>query len=382
MNTHVLTTVLATVLLMLAVAEAVVVETARLTDSSDFENCTASIKLVPTLRLLPPDHSSSPSSPTLAPLTLPPMTTQSLPYPQPHATPHPTPHATTTTTTPKQLKYKTTPTPHKTLSPFLVSEKHTTLNGKPKATEYSEKPTTTKLFKIQDSFISMKDKFLFWFQDTESSSPSSYSSSVSSSSSTAPPSPKQPHVSTLPPPSLTLPLPTVPYPSVTPTPELKLSEIWEELKHFLTKQIPLVLPSEWAQPFKKSYLERIRAANHEIVDKLLQAEDDEDESTDNHQRGNDTCRLPEKRLAHLFYLRTILVLLLQALPQTVEEVEEAAWNPEITDYIFRPERRAVFDVYGCRECYALDATGVCRELFYCKDGSDLFSRTSRRRPVG
>lgn len=34
MNTHVLTTVLATVLLMLAVAEAVVVETARLTDSS------------------------------------------------------------------------------------------------------------------------------------------------------------------------------------------------------------------------------------------------------------------------------------------------------------------------------------------------------------
>lgn len=87
-----------------------------------------------------------------------------------------------------------------------------------------------------------------------------------------------------------------------------------------------------------AYLERIRAANHEIVDKLLQAEDDEDESTDNHQRGNDTCRLPEKRLAHLFYLRTILVLLLQALPQTVEEVEEAAWNPEITDYIFRPER--------------------------------------------
>lgn len=75
-----------------------------------------------------------------------------------------------------------------------------------------------------------------------------------------------------------------------------------------------------------------------MVDKLLQAEDEEDESIDNHHRGNDTCRLPEKRLARLFYLRTILVRLLQALPQTTQEVEEAAWNPEITDYIFRPER--------------------------------------------
>lgn len=74
-----------------------------------------------------------------------------------------------------------------------------------------------------------------------------------------------------------------------------------------------------------------------MVDKILQAEVDEDESTDTHL-GNNTCHLPDKRLEHLFHLRKVLVLLLLALPQTAEEVEEVAWNPEITDYIFRPER--------------------------------------------
>ena len=85
-----------------------------------------------------------------------------------------------------------------------------------------------------------------------------------------------------------------------------------------------------------AYLQRIRAANHELVDKILQTEYDDYEPSTSH--GNTTtCSLPEKRLAHLFHQQTLLLLLLQALPQSLEEVEEAMWNPEITDYIFRPE---------------------------------------------
>lgn len=161
---------------------------------------------------------------------------------------------------------------------------------------------------------------------------------------------------------------------------LSLLQAGEKLKRLLGKQIPLVISSLWAKEFQRPFLERIRAVNHEIVDKVSQAEYDEYKPTALHVNSS-TCYLPEKRISHLYSRQTLLLLLLQALPQSLEEIEEAARNPEITDYIFRPEKKAVFDVRGCRECYARDALGVCREIFFCKNGEDVFSRTSRTRRI-
>lgn len=370
-------------LLLLAVTEGVVVSLQPGTHAPDNGNCSESIKLVPVLRLVTPASTTSTASQPLASDTLalpvPTTTTHPLLYPQPHSTFAPTP-------TPAS------PTPASSKPTLWPKKQNISFNGKLKATKV---PQATEHPKMYDSHKLEKpvDKLKLdsYFAETTSFSVSSSSSSFSSSTSTPAPSARvtiplpdsPPRTSTLPPPSPTLPLPTDP-PAASATTPMSLNtlqQMGERMKQLVAKRLPLAITAGWAKDFQRPYLERIRAVNHEIVDKVLQADYETSTTSNTNTTNTDACHLLEKRLAPLFHQQTLLLLLLQALPQSLEEVEEAIWIPEITDYIFRPERRAVFDVYSCQQCYALDATGVCREVFFCKDGENMFSTTRRRQYV-
>lgn len=372
-------TVLPVLLLLqfLAVTEGVVAPQPTTHAPADIGNCSESIKLVPTLRLVTPASIAVPASQpfTAATLALPvPRTTAHTLYPQPHGTLAPT-------TTPV-LPTKPTLKPKKQHSSFNEKLKTTKT---PPATAHPKKHDNHKPDKTVDKLKSDS-----YFAETTNFSPiSSFSSSSTSTPAPAAhvtiPLPNfPPRTSTPPPPSPALPLPTIPPAASATTPMSlhTLQQLGERMRQLVAKRLPLAITAGWAKEFQRPYLERIRAVNHEIVDKVLQTDYEEYDDNSTVSNTNTTaCHLPEKRLAPLFHQQTLLLLLLQTIPQSLEEVEEAIWNPEITDYIFRPEKRAVFDVYGCRQCYALDANGVCREVFFCKEGEDAFS-TSRRRTYG
>ncbi|KAG0730593.1 Retrovirus-related Pol polyprotein from type-2 retrotransposable element R2DM [Chionoecetes opilio] len=368
-----------TLVLLLTETQAIVVGPQPLTYAPDFGNCSESIKLVPEVRLMPPE--TTPLSPTS--YTLPPPRTTPQPlYTQPHGTTPPT-----TTTQHPNRPSPLTPTPHSKTdkTTTLQSKKHTTSHGK-------QHDKHDKLDKTQNSLNTNENKSpSFWHFLDYMIFPATTSTSASSSSTSTivPPPPYvtvpqpslAPRTSTLPPPSPSLPLPSIPPPpSPTPTLMLTLQEIEERMNRLLKKQIPgLAQSSGWTTEFQKPYSQRIKAVNHELVDKILQT-DYEDIPAALHENTS-ACHLPESRLSLLLHKQTLLFLLLQALPQSLKEVEDAAHDPEITDYIFRPEKKAVFDVHTCRQCYALDANGVCREVFFCKNGQDVFSRVSRRRAI-
>ncbi|XP_045102211.1 rho family-interacting cell polarization regulator 1-like [Portunus trituberculatus] len=370
-------------LLLLAVTQGVVVGPEPPTHApvSNNVNCSESLKLLPVLRLV------TPASTTTASTASQPLTSDTLALPVPTTTthtlysqPHGTPASITTPASPTTAPSK----------PTLRPKQYTSFNGKLKATKapqtkhHPEKHDTHTLDKTVNK-LKLEPYFAEIFSSSSSSS-SSTSTPAPSAHITIPLPDSPPRTSTSPPPSPTLPLPTIPPAASATTPMSlhTLQQLGERMRQLVAKRLPLAITAGWAKEFQRPYLERIRAVNHEIVDKVLQVnyeEHDENSTTfDTNSTNTNACYLPEKRLAPLFHQQTLLLLLLKTLPQSLEEVEEATWNPEITDYIFRPEKRAVFDVYSCRQCYAFDASGVCREVFFCKNGEDMFS--SRRRNYG
>lgn len=126
--------------------------------------------------------------------------------------------------------------------------------------------------------------------------------------------------------------------------------------------LPHTLDEEMKTHLRKPYLERLRFVNHEMVDKVLQTPLEEPP----HQEGQ-LCPLTTHQL-RLSNLRRKVSLLLLSLPQSVMEIQEVIHDVELDNYFFRTEGKNILDVTECRQCYAKDALGKCRELFFCKSG--------------
>lgn len=78
-----------------------------------------------------------------------------------------------------------------------------------------------------------------------------------------------------------------------------------------------------------AYRARLQFANHEMVDKLLQQES----LTPSYLPGECPMRYYERRNN---LLKRLVGLLLLALPQSLQELEEAAWDDDLENNFFRP----------------------------------------------
>lgn len=135
----------------------------------------------------------------------------------------------------------------------------------------------------------------------------------------------------------------------------------KELHFVLASRLPLALDEDLLDLWRAPYLQRLKYVNHEMVDNILQA---------------DIKTTPKKSECPMEYheqlrfsLQRILGLLLISLPQSLKEVDEAMWDPELDVYFFRPQEKNILDVKTCRDCYTKDPRGVCREIFFCKNGA-------------
>ncbi|XP_027219619.2 mucin-3A isoform X2 [Penaeus vannamei] len=147
-----------------------------------------------------------------------------------------------------------------------------------------------------------------------------------------------------------------------------LQEMEKELSDLLREQIALLLTDDIAETLYMSYRARLQFANHEMVDKLLQQES----LTPSYLPGECPMRYYERRNN---LLKRLVGLLLLALPQSLQELEEAAWDDDLENNFFRPGEKNILDVPECRECYTKDSLGNCREIFFCKAGSSADVRT-------
>ncbi|XP_047492318.1 uncharacterized protein LOC125041415 [Penaeus chinensis] len=141
-----------------------------------------------------------------------------------------------------------------------------------------------------------------------------------------------------------------------------LQEMEKELNDLLRVQIPVLLTDDIAEALNTSYRARLRFANHEMVDRLLQQESLASSSLP----GECPMRYYERRIN---LLKRVVGLLLLALPQSLQELEEAAWDEDLENNFFRPGEKNILDVPDCRKCYMKDALGRCREIMFCKAGS-------------
>ncbi|XP_042866308.1 uncharacterized protein LOC122249473 [Penaeus japonicus] len=147
-----------------------------------------------------------------------------------------------------------------------------------------------------------------------------------------------------------------------------LQELEKELNDLLRVQIPALLTDDIAEALNMSYRARLQFANHEMVDKVLQ------------QDSFSTSRIPGECPLHYYkrrvnLLKRVMGILLLALPHSLQELEEAAWDEDLENNFFRPGEKNILDVQECRTCYMKDTLGRCREVFFCKSGSSADIRT-------
>ncbi|KAK4323570.1 hypothetical protein Pmani_005728 [Petrolisthes manimaculis] len=152
-----------------------------------------------------------------------------------------------------------------------------------------------------------------------------------------------------------------------------LDEVLGELEMLLGRTVPLLFQPEMAQLFNKSYFERVKSANHEMGDKILQEPLPPTDEEGALKKNETTCVLRdiEERLTQL---QQVVAVLLSALPRSLMDLQEVALNSEVGIYFFRPEEKAVLDVSSCRQCFAVDHRGDCRQLFFCKAGQTVADR--------
>ncbi|XP_066942211.1 mucin-17-like [Macrobrachium rosenbergii] len=136
----------------------------------------------------------------------------------------------------------------------------------------------------------------------------------------------------------------------------------KELDSALASRLPLALDPDLLYLWRAPYLQRLKHTNHEMVDVILQS----DVRT---PPGSAECPLEYQKVV-LLNLQRMLGLLLLSLPQSLKEVEEIIWDPDLENYLFRPQGKVILDVTTCKgSCYTMDSLGICREIFYCKDGA-------------
>ncbi|KAK7083980.1 hypothetical protein SK128_024954 [Halocaridina rubra] len=142
---------------------------------------------------------------------------------------------------------------------------------------------------------------------------------------------------------------------------MNLISLEKEMHAVLASRLPLGIDADLLDLWNAPYLQRLQHVNHEMVDEILQ--------TDIRQPpGNTECPMAYNELIHM-NLRRMLGLLLITLPQSLKEIEDAIWDPDLETYFFRPQEKNLFDIKSCRECYTRDSMGVCREIFFCKNGA-------------
>ncbi|XP_064085067.1 mucin-5AC-like [Macrobrachium nipponense] len=136
----------------------------------------------------------------------------------------------------------------------------------------------------------------------------------------------------------------------------------KEMYTVLASRLPLALDPDLLYLWRAPYLQRLKHTNHEMVDVILQS----DVRT---PPGSAECPLAYQKVV-LLNLQRMLGLLLLSLPQSLKEVEEVLWDPDLENYLFRPQGKAILDVNTCKgSCYTMDSLGICREIFFCKDGA-------------
>ncbi|XP_068227284.1 mucin-3A-like [Palaemon carinicauda] len=152
------------------------------------------------------------------------------------------------------------------------------------------------------------------------------------------------------------------YATITKAEPIDLRSLEKELNSVLASRLPLALDPDLLYLWRAPYLQRLRHSNHEMVDIILQSEvrtpPESSECPNDYQK------------VVLLNLQRMLGLLLLTLPQSLKEVEEIIWNPDLENYLFRPQGKAILDVTTCKgSCYTMDSQGLCREIFFCKDGT-------------
>nr|XP_053632132.1 uncharacterized protein LOC128688350 [Cherax quadricarinatus] len=145
-----------------------------------------------------------------------------------------------------------------------------------------------------------------------------------------------------------------------------LAELDSDLTVILETWLPSVMDQDIMKMLNQSYLDRMKFANKEMVNNILQMQPV--------QGGGCPLVRHQRRLQ---FIKRVLGVLLLVLPQSFHQLIDAISDEELQNNFFRQDtEKNILDVTGCRECYTRDAKGVCRELFFCKRGEDVSSRAS------